>query len=56
MLGWFIHTSLMVGNVQASTLFSATLGVPDLYWPWPTLGAWIGGLAFYAVRLARIPN
>lgn len=44
-----LQNALVIG---ASLL--AVLRYPQLYWPYPTFGLLIAGLAFYAWRLLRI--
>jgi hypothetical protein len=55
---------LFVGFIVFSTAVRSGTGAtfifwvqrPGLYWPWPTFGAVIGGLGFYAVWASRRPR
>jgi hypothetical protein len=55
-VGFFTVVATARSSLPAGTLFKFWIQRPDLYWPWPTFGAVIAGLAFYAVRTFRHPR
>ena len=58
MLGLFIGFILFSIAVRSGTgaAFAFWIMRPDLYWPWPTFGAAIAWLAFYAMWILRRPR
>ncbi len=55
-VGFFSVVATARSGFTAGALFKFWIQRPDLYWPWPTFGAVIAGLAFYAVRILRRPR
>jgi hypothetical protein len=58
LLGLFVGFtvfSIAVGRGTAAA-FSFWIQRPSLYWPWPTFGAAIAGLGFYAMWMLRRPR
>jgi hypothetical protein len=54
-VGFIIFSVVATARTVFGTgvLFKFWIQRPDLYWPWPTFGAVIAGLAFYSVRILR---
>lgn len=51
-IGFLIFSAPIRGG-GTGAVFSFWIRRPDLYWPWPTFGAVIASLAFYAVWILR---
>ena len=45
-LGWYRTSAPM-----SASFFMVWMQMPDLFWPWPALGASIASLAFYGTHL-----
>ena len=52
-VGFIIFSVIARISYGAGMVFKFWIQRPDLYWPWPTFGAVIAGLAFYAVWILR---
>jgi len=57
-LGLFVGFIVFSVAVASGTgrVFAFWIARPSLYWPWPTFGAAIAGLSFYAVQTLRGPR